>query len=86
MAAIPAAAASQPQPDRRLGFFARWPDITGAGVDVSDQPVPVGAKMSYSSATSSHEGIDMLAEHGILYAGERERLHRVLDGNLSRGA
>jgi hypothetical protein len=67
-----------------LGFFALWPQIGGAVVDVSDQPVPVGAKMSYSSATSTHEGIDMLADSGALYAGERERLHALLDEHLRR--
>jgi hypothetical protein len=39
---------------------------------------PIGTKMSYSSAASTHEGIDMLADHGILYRGELERLHAML--------
>jgi hypothetical protein len=79
------ASQQQPQPDR-LGFYARWPGITGAHVNVSNEPIPVGTAISYSSATLIHDGIDLLADYGILYAGERERLHRLLDGNLSRGA
>jgi hypothetical protein len=43
------------------------------------KPIPPGAKIRYSSAASTHDGIDRLAGLGVLYAGERERLLRVLD-------
>jgi hypothetical protein len=56
-----------------------WFWVAGAVVDVSDQPVPPGVKLSYSSATDSHEGIDLLGDAGVLYAGERARLHAALE-------
>jgi hypothetical protein len=45
---------------------------------VSDQPIPVGTKMSYSSATSTHEGIDALAACGVL-CGDVPLPHRGRD-------
>jgi hypothetical protein len=55
-----------------LGFFGSF------DVDVAGHDVPYGQAMVYSNATSSHRGIDDLAEAGCLYRGERERLHALL--------
>jgi hypothetical protein len=62
-----------------LGFYAEF----GDHIDVSAQPVPHGKTKKTYTGFRTHEDIDALADAGVMYRGERERLHAALDGNLS---
>jgi hypothetical protein len=69
-----------------LAFFSECRRPGGPRVDVSDLPAPHGTKLCWSNGAWSHEDIDALGDAGILYRGERERLHVALAGNLRRKA
>ena len=57
-----------------LGSYSEWGGPGLPKVDVSNLPVPAGASKCFTSV-GTHEDIDMLADAGIMYRGERERLH-----------